>query len=156
MLFKIAGIFLSGYKEQGIKKDIYRAIELFERAIKLGNTYSMYNLALIYDKGDKESKLERDVEKSCFLFYQCFKGNHPNPKSKIFFRNLIDKEQNKIIWRKEYHTYWKKKDLLNPKIILLLLISKHRKDFQNITINGVFLKGITMEMIKYLCHFSKN
>jgi hypothetical protein len=67
---------------------------------------------------------------------------------------LIGQYQDQIVWRKEYHIYWKKDQLLNQQIVFLLLLSKFRRDFNNQILNNLLINGITINIIKYLCHFT--
>ena len=151
----LAIIYKNGDKKNGFKKDVFKAIELYERAIKLGELKALYNLAIIYEKGDVDCKIEPDFIKCCSLLYQRFSSDD-DKASKRRFLYLIEKEQKNLVWRTDYHIYWKKDINLNKKINLILLISKNRNVLSkdNSLIKHVFVKGISFEIIKYLCHFS--
>ena len=152
----LAIIYQFGDEEEGVQKNVLRAIELYEKAIEFGESYSLFNLALIYEFGNKEEKIDIDINRACSLFFQRILIDE-DEKSKNRFEDLILKHQNQVVWRKDYHLYWKTKEnktSFNQKIILLLLISKHKKDLKNKNLNFVFVRGITIEIIKYFCHFS--
>ena len=149
----LAILYQDGDEDQGIQKDILKSIDLYQQAIKLGNPQAMHNLALVYEYGIENPKIEKDLNKCCSLYYQCF-SIQDKKYSKSRFLNLIQKHQNEIIWKKEYHFHWQKESILNQNIFLILLISKHRKEFQNKLLTTVFLKGISFKIIQFLCHLS--
>ena len=151
----LAIVYHYGLDEEGIKKNLRKAIELYENAIKLGEPNAYFNLALIYELGDLESNIERDADKACSLYFQSF-SNYDLETSKLRFLYIIENQAEKIVWKTEYHQFWKKDTLSQNQIISLLLISKHRLKLQNKTLQSVLVKGITMNVIKYLCHFSSN
>ena len=141
--------------EGNIKQDKKKAVELYEKAIFYSHPIAFYNLALILESGDKDGQVEIDLNRACFLYYSCFNLRDAIYKedTKKKFVDLIDKEQNQIVWRTEYHPYWKKNEFLNKQIIILLLICKHRKESTTDLVSTVLIKGIAINLIKYLCHF---
>jgi hypothetical protein len=153
-LNNLANMYRHGY--ENIKKDIPKAIQLLEKAIKMGDVKPNYNLGVIFENGDVDFKIEKDIDRSCFLFFTSFSKNHSHSKKK--FLNLINNHQHLIFWRKEYHIYWNSKEefLLNRKILLILLISKYRKSSSISILNNIFIKGITFQIIQYLAHFCSN
>ena len=152
-LNNLAFVYKYGEEKEGIKKDIHKAIELYERASSLGNKIAIFQLGEIYEKGDVESKLEQDFEKACFLYFSGF-TNFKDDYSQQKFIELIIQKRDQIIWRKEYHIYWDKSEKLNQQIVPVLLVSKHRKESKIKKMESVFVKGITMNIIKYLCQYS--
>ena len=147
-------IYECGKEKYGIKKNVRKAFELYEYGCSLNNIYAMYNLAFLYKEGDQGAKIERDINKACSLYFQRFSVDDHQSSMKHLME-IFKNSQNEIVWRQEYHTFWNKESNLNPKIIFLLLISKHRNEMKNKPlIKGVFVKGITLKISKYLCHFS--
>ena len=149
----LAVIYEEGDEEFGIKSDIKKAIQLYEKSIELKSLRGLYNLGLVYEFGNEYEKIEKDFNKSCSLYYQRFCADQSSNANERL-SNLIRENTNQIIWRTEYHTFWPKKNNLNQNIIFVLLISKHRKQLGNQTLNGVFLKGISFQIIQFLCHVS--
>ena len=137
----------------GIKKDLHKAIEYYEKASSLGYQLSILILAQIYERGNQEFKIEKDLERACSLHFQNF-DVHKDQISKESLLNLITHRQNQISWRKEYHVYWKKNFYLNKQIVLLLLISKFRREMNIDYFKTVLSKEIATMVIKYLCHLS--
>jgi hypothetical protein len=144
-------IYRYGDKKHGVRKDIHKSIQLLEKAIELGCLESIYELAIIYQFGSYECRLEKDFNKSFSLFFKRYSiDQEENSNIRLLF--LMKNEQKHIVWKKEYHNFWKKPEILNEKIILLLLISKHKKDIENYLLKNIFLKGITFKIIQFLCH----
>ena len=141
------------FEKDGLKKDLHKAIEYHEKAIQMGNDKSIRHLATIYENGDEEFKIERDVDKSCSIYFQSC-DTERRKKSKSIFRIFISQYVKEITWKKEYHSYWPKEKILNDQIILILLISKYRKEFRNRLFDSVFLKGISFKIIQFLSHIS--
>jgi TPR repeat protein len=143
----LAYFYLKG--EFGIKKDLYKAIELLQKAVGLNDSRAMVKLANFYLNGDQKGLIKKDLNLSAFYFFKSSQIDDRNQNSSLVeFQKII--ENNKIEWKKEYHVYWKSSSDLNKQIIILLLISKHRKKHQN-----TFLKGIVMKIIQFLCHFKQ-
>jgi TPR repeat protein len=132
---------------EGVSKDINKAISLFLKAIKynyprairlLGKLYHYLNL---YDLAIK---------------YYVMYNNH---KHRIFsYTNDIKymiHNSHKILWKPSLHKYlidsYDRTELDNN-ILLLLLISKYRRSSNNDILQSVIIKGIILNIIKYICH----
>ena len=146
-------IYKNGDENEGIQKDVKKSIELLERSASLGQLKSMYVLSRIYEHGDQANGIEMDLDKACFFIFKRYISDF-DPKYQSKFLNFIDNHQNFVVWKTDYHPFWKKDKSLNRIIVLLLLISKFRKQIPNPFLHNAFLKGITMNVIKFLCHFS--
>ena len=121
----------------------------------MGSSNSAFKLALVYQngKGDKNTKIEIDLEKSAHYYFKTFQLRN-NEALKIKIINFIQK--NKINWKKEYHLFWKAEKKLGKRILMLLLISKYRKQSNNHLVSSIMVKGITAEIIKFSLQFSTN
>ena len=154
-LNNLGAIYYNGDESEGIKTDLQKAVHYYEKAISMGQKDSIYNLALIYEMGDEENgKIEKDINRACSLYYKAFMSFGQDEIYKKKFLKQFEIHQNEIVWRKEYHIYWKKDEHLNTKIFLILLISKKRRETKNKVLDAVLVKGITINIIKYLCHIS--
>src|SRR5690625_1157281 len=72
---KLARIYEDG-DEFGIKQDIHKSIELYERAINLGNSDAMFDLAVIHQHGNDEFGIKKDIDKTIELYEKSIKlGN---------------------------------------------------------------------------------
>ena len=151
--YNLALIYEKGDSDEGFQRNMHKSIELLEKSFRFGCFKSLSVLALIYERGDKQSNIERDVDKACYLYFQSFHYYHFQ-SSKDSFLFLVEKEQDRIVWKSEYHPYWRKSPKLNHTILIVLLISKYRNNVRNKIFQQVFLKGISMKIIKYLCHSS--
>ena len=107
-------------------------------------------LGKYYQEGN--SVLQVDFEKSATLLYNAF-FSEKNLVYKNNFLNLIHNE--KVNWRPEFHEHWKNEVGLNQQIVTLLLISKNRFSsfFQFV---NIFVKGIALNVIKFLCHLRQS
>ena len=145
----LARIYHNG--EEGIvEKDLSKAIELYEKSIEFNNTDLMYNLALVYKIGDydKKVKIEIDLDKAAhYLLKSSLLGDMDCMNN---LKYLVQME--KLNWRKEYHIYWKSENDLNQQILLILLVSKFRKQSKYQFVSSVLVKGISINIIKLLCH----
>ena len=126
-----------------------KAIDLYEKAASLGNCFAMKNLASIYEKGLKGVAI--DFEKSAFHYFKLYKTNNENTALESFL-NIISFE--KVTWQPEYHHHWKSKSpqKLNQQIITLLLISRSKNNSKKKFVSSMFIKGISMKVIRFLCH----
>ena len=130
------------------KKDINKSIEYYEKGCDLNNYECLVNLANLYKKGNE---VPIDLEKSCsYLLRACFVSEDNVDFVKIQLLRIISTK--KVEWRTEYHEFWGKQDLLDKQIVVLLLISKNRKESIKEE-SKVLVKGIIMKIIKFLCHF---
>lgn len=150
-MVNLGNIYKRGFEKYGVKKDTNRALQLFNDAIKFGHVNANYILAGIYKKG--EDGVEIDLEKSASLFFKAFSLDNNHPSSKKEFLNLIC--CNKIFWKPEYHPFWKAQLDLNKIILFFLLISKFRKESSNKLVSLFLVKGITINIVKFLCHLKQ-
>ena len=140
---------LGNFYKQGnqlFQKNIEKSLFYYEKAVEYGDLNSLTILGNIYYTGDGVAK---DFEKSAFYFFQKFKKNKSsNALKKLFDYCLIN-------WKPEYHQFWNCSINLNlnEKILFLLLISKNRKESSLQNVDCIMVKGITMNIIKFLCHF---
>ena len=122
-----------------------KAVQLYEKAAQLGNIASMKNLALIYETGKKS--VDKDLEKCAHFYFQIFKLGDKSFLEK--FLKVLN--SNKIEWREEYHLHWKSPKNINRQILVILLVSKFRKQSSVDSVTS-FSKVIAMKLIKFLCH----
>lgn len=131
---------------EGIEKDLNKAIQLYETLSKMKLTQAMVRLCSIYKK-----QLE-DYERCASYCLQISALNIDKKKYETTLMTLI--HEKRINWKVEYHSFWDHSNILDQKIMLILLISKHRKEFKNFD-NCIFLKGISLLYIKNLCNISQ-
>ena len=132
-----------------VKKNVFKAIELLEKAVKLKNHIAANFLSNIYENGEK-GFVEIDVEKAahyCFLYVEISK-DLPS-----IFENFLKKY--KVEWKMQYHVYWCTPNDLNDQIRTILLISKHKNLSTSDLVPNLIVKGIAIQIIKYLCHFKQ-
>ena len=139
--------------ELGTTKDIKKAIELFERAVQMNNPTATYNLAELYSKGEKDEHItiEKDLDKAAYYYYKSSRMDVIHRDGVLV--NLI--QRNKLNWREEYHVYWNASKKINKQILMILLASKFRKQSNDQLVSSVLVKGIAMNIIKFLCHFKQ-
>lgn len=65
-------------------------------------------------------------------------------------------KKNKVEWRKECHQLWnfENKEEIDEVILTVLLVSKHRKESSFVG-TKLLVKGITMYIIKFICHLNQ-
>ena len=68
-MYNLANIYKEGSEEEGIKKDVNKAIELYKESARLGDSDSMLKLGLIFQRGLKDEGIERDIVNS-LLYYK--------------------------------------------------------------------------------------
>lgn len=132
------------YKGEGfIEKNLEKSMELLEKVANMGDIDTIGFLAYIY----KEEK-PPNYEKSAYYAFAAL--NLCLEKDKEKYKNTLHQNLNtlKVEWRTEYHSFFDFGDVnINKKIICLYLCSKHRG-----TNNKFMVRGITIKIIKYLCH----
>jgi TPR repeat protein len=133
-------------QEKEIERDMDKAIKYYSMAIAKGHIDSIYNIANIFKNG--YGGIEKDVDKALEYFYTGMMKKDSD--CSLQFKEMISTEH--VKWEPKYHIHWPNIENFNDKIILLLLISKNRKQSKKKEIQ-VMVKGITMLIIKYLCHF---
>ena len=111
----------------------------------------MYNLQIIYETGRPEEGINQDLELCAHYCSKIIDDEEFGEECKEKFLHLLS--ENLICWRKEYHQYWNKKNNLDDEIFTILLISKFRKFSKKKAVKFIMIKGIVMDIIKYLCHF---
>ena len=67
--------------EEGFEKNIEKAIDLFNKAIEVGNSSAMNSLALIYQYGDDGVK--KDLEKARILFQKAIDLGNNNASENL-------------------------------------------------------------------------
>ena len=82
-----------------------------------------------------------------FICTNIFLRNHYKNK----LREMISEA--KVEWREEYHPFWNCPEGVNSQIVCLLLISRNKKESKKKE-SDFLVKGITIKIIKYLCHFT--
>jgi TPR repeat protein len=138
-------------KEECIKIDILKAIKIYEKGAKLKFPYAFIKLGELYRYGG-ENFAQIDLNKSALNFFLVFELTQQT-KYLILFRRIIN--CHKVEWREEYHAHWSAPNSINHQIFVLLLISKKRKSSKNLLIPNLFVKGIVMKIIQFLCHFKQ-
>lgn len=68
---ELAKIYING--EEGIEKNIQKAIEFYEKGVQLGNSDSMYELGFIYDKGEF---IQKDNKMAIHLYEKAVRNHH--------------------------------------------------------------------------------
>lgn len=64
----------------GVKQDFQKAVELYEKAVKLGDSSAMYNLAYCYENG---TGVEKNLQKAVELYFRAYEKNHKNAKTRL-------------------------------------------------------------------------
>ena len=132
---------------ENVPKDIVKAVSLYTKAAALGHSDSIKSLANIYLKG--KDSVEKDIDLSAFYFFLLFENNEDESSLKCF-KNIAHSQ--KIQWFQKYHVYWNSPSDLDKQIEIILLISKFKKQSNNQLIPKLFVKGIAMKIVEYLCH----
>ena len=121
-MYNLAQIYEGG---EGIEKDLAKAIELYEKSVELNNSYSMNNLAFIYEVGNEIIK--KDSKKAISLYEKAAKLNN---SSAIYNLALIYEKGDGVIEKnlekaiELYENSANLKDL--DSIVNLALIYKNR------------------------------
>jgi TPR repeat protein len=132
----------------GVEKDIEKAFNFFGLAIERGY---FNNVGEYFEYGKLLNK-KMDYYKLVTPMIHNLKKNHKTSYIEKILKEILS--QKLVEWETKLHEYWDVSKEVNEKIICILLISKHRKESSNK--NGDFLvKGITINIIKYLCHFTQ-
>lgn len=140
----LACIYLQGTL---VEKNIEKAIQLFEKSSDSGYREATKNLALIFEN------FEVNLDKAAFYFYKLFHSESDLEKKETFREKLFEIISfQKTTWKKEYHCLWRASDCLDDQIFALLLVSKFRQD-SSLKHTGYLVKGVMMNIIKFLCHF---
>jgi len=126
----------------GIEKNYHKAIELYELAIEQNNSMAMKNLAYLYFEHLKDYNMYAK-----YIVQYC-------ESKQISLSNFIDLSKTNIVWEPYLHKHWPNKKDSENKIMVLLLISKNRKESKHNYVKYA-VKGIMMIMIKYLVTFDK-
>lgn len=140
--------------------NIKKSFQIYKRGLDSNDFELLRNVAYNYAEQADHAVLEKThkqvkyYEKSLILFIQISKDTRFKEISKENIEKILSKKM--IDWKKEYHLVWNTSNDINPKIILILLISKYRKDSKNFIISKVFIKYISFNVIKFLCNISQN
>jgi TPR repeat protein len=155
MIYYILGS-IYNCEEEGddtFEKDIKKSIEFYQKSIQYNNFLSMFFLASIYENAEAYS-LQKDFDLITFYYFKNYQLS--NIYQDFALRRLISIiENHKIEWKEEYHIYWKSTNDLNNQILVILLSSKFRKNSKYNIVSNILVKGITMKIIKFICHFNQ-
>ena len=137
----------------GVEKNVEKSIELLEDSSRVGSVVATNNLAAIFESG---KDVAVNLEKSAFYYFKSFNFHSEIEKNKIYFKQKFDSIISglRVEWRREYHRFWSLLPSSNQQIFALLLISKYRA-LSNIKETNFFVKGVMMNIIKFLCHFQQ-
>jgi len=114
--------------------NIPKAVELYKKAVELGDTDGMDALTRLY--------LYRNIGEYEYVAKKCIKLNGS------YLLNIMCKRN--VNWIPELHSYWPSEDEeINKKILTILLISKYRL-CSNYDYIRVLVYGITLNIIKFL------
>ena len=151
--FKLA---LCYQQAEGVEQNNKKALQWFERAAERGDKEAAEKLGNFFYSGEL---VEKDLEKAARYFFAC-----PTRRRRYKFRFVEENHtqftllvtKKLVNWRSEYHKYFFRGGIkhVNPKIVTLLLVSNERKN-SNFTQVYCFNKGITMNVIKFLCNLSQ-
>ena len=136
-----------------LEKNVLKTIELYERAVELEDFNCTFNLAILYQKGEenKNVKIEIDLDKSAHYYFKSDQLGDENGKEQLIW--II--QNNKINWKEEYHVFWKGESDLNRQILMILFVCKFRKNSNDKLISSILVKGISVKIIKFLCHLKQ-
>lgn len=148
-----------GYFEKCIKKSIF----YFEKCAQLNCSTAYCQLSLYYKNGDENEELEKDIDKAAFFMLKSFLFQKNNENQKLSKELLEFISTNRIEWKPEYHIYWNASSSLNTfydfksdldqQVFIVLCISKFRFSSNNFSVRSLLVKGISLLVIKFLCHF---
>ena len=113
-LHKLAILYQRGIEGE-VKKDVKKAMELFERGVKINHCKSIYSLAHYYENDREENEIKMDIKKSIF-YYELAIKNFEDPFSMnnlalIYFEGFPDFGVKKDI--KKAVELWSRASLLN-------------------------------------------
>jgi TPR repeat protein len=137
--------------KKGFEKNMKKSIELYEKAANLRNYDAMNELGKIYKDG-VENVIEKDTEKAVLYFYKSFKEGKLN----YALDNLQKTLELNVTWKREFHIYWPSSPLLFSQVFVLIILSKFRSFSLFPFVSQFFVKGVTMKIIQFLCHFQQN
>ena len=122
---------------------------MYLKAIELGSKIALKNIAITFYNNNE---LDPDYEESANYYYRHYKETD-DETSKQKFSNIV--KTKKISWKIDYHPFWISKRGLDDRIVTVLLISRFR-DFSVLNETKiVMVKGVSLNIIKFLCHFSQ-
>ena len=148
----LANIYYFG--KSGVKKDLNKASELYLKAAELNSVKAMFFLSDIFENKSNLKEVQTDYDKSTFFLFKALENNSNQCDKEFFESHLLERIQRlKVNWKKEYHSFWKSEKGLNQQIITILLISKFRSLAFPPIVSKVLVKGITLNIVKFLCHF---
>ena len=104
-----------------IRNNIENAYYYHEKASKLGNVYSMFQLAEIYTM---HAFSQRDVDLSMHYYHKVYMKGFKKPEISM----MILVKSHKLLWKPEYLRFWPYRDTLEMQILCLFCISKCRKE----------------------------
>ena len=142
------------YEGLGVEVDTKKGLELLEKAVESGVPESAVYLARIYS-----NKSPLNIQRAAELYVM---GKESEQKCDSELMKVM--EENKLEWSTFLHKYWLSTTVkeegerarefsLNDCVLTLLLVSKNRNKSANRLVSNVFVKGVTMSVIKYLCQF---
>ena len=131
----------------GCKIDNNKCKELLEKASEMGSSIATMNLGFYY------KDIEKDFDQSALMFHKASLRKDEQATTSVKLLNTII-STNKIVWAPFYHKYWVSDGSLNGSILVLLLISKFRNKSCFRFVNSL-VKGVTMNIVKFLCHFEQ-
>ena len=156
----LASIYESG--EKTIKKDLYKALEYFERAIELdGNYYAIFSVALLHQNSEIEElkDFKRAVE-----YYSRIENKYTAYLSYIFFNlaqiyqfgqeDLVEKDIHKAI-----ECYEISVEMDNHESILQLALIYHQGDLYGLQIDvnkaiHYYQKGVLLDNVDCIYNFA--
>ena len=122
-----------------------------------GNWRASLQAACCYEEG---RGTERDVEKAAHLFLLSLKQGEPLAREGLF-RTLCS---GRVEWSPNLHPHWvylqhsaiseHKKLFVNSQLLTLLLSSKYRNTSSH-SFLAALVKGVSVNVAKFLCHFSQ-
>jgi TPR repeat protein len=65
---------------EGVDKDYNKAIELYQQAANLGNSYAQYNLAVMYENG---GEIEKDIDQAIYWYIRSAKQGDQDAKDHL-------------------------------------------------------------------------
>ena len=131
----------------GIEKDDMKGVELYEKGAEKGNLEAIQVLDLLCRDG---GVVKEEVDKVASYFLR----SHSYEE----LEDLISTR--KVHWTKELHRCWllgpqfrKERKELNLAVLTLLLVSNQR-GLSKFAYVSSMVKGVTTDVIKFLCHFT--
>ena len=125
------------YGRYGYKKDIIKALELYNIGAKLGGISAIKSLGRFYSEN-------LDFDKAIYYYFLGLNTKYDKIKEYLIQKITTLITTQKIHWKPKYHKFWPKQPMLHTQILHLLLFCK--------PYNGKYLvPDICMIIIKYLC-----